>query len=100
MADPVIEHSKRFASTARRLRRANAMTQVQLSERMGAAGYDLSRGAIQRLEAGERTATVDDVFAYSHVFEIGLAQLLVGCDRFGVPFTGPLTPGTKIPSPL
>lgn len=91
------DHSERFALTCRRLRTANAISQRELSALMTKFGYSMSRASIQRLENGQRLPTLDDVYAYSHVFNIGVAQIMIGTNRFGIPFTGPLDPALRIP---
>lgn len=86
---PQTDHSERFALTCRRLRTANAISQRELSALMDKFGYSMSRASIQRLENGQRLPTLDDVYAYSHVFNIGIAQIMIGTDRFGIPYAGP-----------
>jgi transcriptional regulator with XRE-family HTH domain len=77
--------SDALAANTRDYRRIRDWTQEQLADRMNALGYEWSAGVVGFLERGDRTLTVDELFALALTLGVDLPSLL---DPTGVNGTG------------
>jgi transcriptional regulator with XRE-family HTH domain len=65
-------------SRIRKLRVADGLTQEQLAARCQAAGWDVTRGTLAKIEAGVRRLNDAEVVVLAKCLKIGAADLLDG----------------------
>lgn len=66
-----------LATSVRRLREAQRLTYVELSERLTKVGRPIPVLGLRRIERGDRRVDVDDLFALAYVFGVTPLALLV-----------------------
>ena len=62
----------------RKLRVADSLTQEQLAARCQAAGWDVTRGTLAKIEAGVRRLNDAEVVVLAKCLKVGTADLLDG----------------------
>lgn len=76
-ARPSAAPSQVLAGRLRSLRERVPLTQRQLAAELAKLGYKIGHVTIARTETGERTATVDELFAFAAVFGVSPSALLI-----------------------
>ena len=67
---------KRFGARLRALRIARGMSQEQLAAKLQLADVDLARGAIAKLEAGQRHIYLKELIALRSILGVSYDELL------------------------
>lgn len=65
-------------SRVRKIRSANNLTQEQLAARCQAAGWDVTRGTLAKIEAGVRRLNDAEAVILAKCLKVGIAELLDG----------------------
>src|SRR5215217_3374746 len=88
MPDDQIGPTEVFAARLREMRDARGLTQAELAQQMTEAGRPLSRGALLRLESGERGLLLDEAIALTRLLHAVPAQLLTAPEGALTALTG------------
>lgn len=72
-----MNYMENVAVNVRNLRLKNKLNYAELSRRLKEVGHDLAVLALRRIEASERKVDVNDLVAFSQVFDVDAQDLLL-----------------------
>ena len=70
------ETDRRFGQHLRALRMERSWTQEQMVAKLQLNGYDITRGALAKIESGTRHIYLDDLLALQKVLNISYDELM------------------------
>ena len=70
------ETDRKFGQHIRKLRMERKWTQEQMCAKLQLNGYDITRGALAKIESGTRHIYLDDLLALQKVLQISFDELM------------------------
>ncbi len=70
------ETDRKFGQHLRALRIEREWTQEQMAAKLQLVGYDITRGALAKIESGTRHVYLDDLLALQKVLNISFDELM------------------------